>query len=144
MQDGERASATEVVAEGIGIRVRQDKMTHAYLLRERRNSCTSSMSMRFSSRGRTTMTRRLPLHPRKRGALGLCLDHPDDALVDVEQVVGATVARLERDFAYCDAMRGKQVHRLLVLHRPAGLDELPVYEHASARLSRNATRALPH
>ena len=79
---------------------------------------------------------RLPLHARKRGALGFGLDHSDDSLVDVKQVVGAAVARLERDFADCDALRGEQVHRLLVLHRPAGLDELPVYEHAGARFGR--------
>ena len=86
---------------------------------------------------------RLPLDARQRGSLGLGLDHPDDALVDVEQVVGAAVAGLQRDLADGDALRGEQVHRLLVLHRPAGVGELPVDEHPGACLGGNATRVLP-
>ena len=78
--------------------------------------------------------RRLPLDARQGRALGLGLDDPDGRLVDVEQVVGPPVPGLHYDLAERDALAGEEVQRPSVLHRPAGLGELPVDEHTGALL----------
>jgi hypothetical protein len=70
--------------------------------------------------------RGLPLHTRQGSALRLGLDHPDDPLVDVEQVVGATMACRHGRLAACHTLSCKQVEGPAVLHRPAGVGELPV------------------
>ena len=68
----------------------------------------------------------------------MCIrDSSNDALVDVEQVVGPAVALLHDDLAAGDALGGEEVEvLLLVLDRPPGIGELAVDEHACALLSR--------
>ncbi len=79
--------------------------------------------------------RGLPLHAGQRRALGLGLDDPDGALLDVEEVVGSSVAGLHDRLADGDTLSGEQVQVLAVLDVPAGVGELAVDEHARALLS---------
>ena len=80
--------------------------------------------------------RALPLHARQWRSFRLGLDHADGGLVDVEHVVHPPVAGFQRHLANGDALGGKEVHRLLVLHRPPGLAELLIDQHPCARLCR--------
>ncbi len=87
--------------------------------------------------------RRLPLDTRQRSAFRLGLDHPDDTLVHVEQVVGSTVCGRHCRLAARNALRGEQVERPAVLHRPTRVGELSVDEHAGARLRSKAVGVVP-
>ena len=83
---------------------------------------------------------------RQGSALRLGLDHPDDPLVDVEQVVGPTVPRRHRRhrrLAARDALGREQVQRPAVLHGPARVCELTVDEHPGARLRGQAVGVVP-
>lgn len=87
--------------------------------------------------------RGLPLNTRQGSALRLALDHPDDPLVDVQQVVGSTVPGRHCCLAARHALGREQVERPAVLHRPARLGELAVDEHAGARLRGKAIGVVP-
>lgn len=65
----------------------------------------------------------LDFHPRQRGADRLGLDDARGLAVHVQQVVGEAKARLQRELADGDALRGVDVRMPIVLHRPAGGDE---------------------
>jgi len=69
--------------------------------------------------------------------------HADGGLVDVEHVVHPAVPGFQRHLPNGDALASKEVHRLLVLYRPAGRVELPIDQHPRARLCRQAAPFVP-
>lgn len=66
----------------------------------------------------------------------LGLDHSDDLLVDIQEVVRAAVTLLHHDLATSHALGGEKVQVLLVLDRPAGISKLAIDEHACTLLRR--------
>jgi len=76
----------------------------------------------------------LPLDPGQRRALRLGLDHTDDLLVDVQQVVSPTMPRLHDRLADRAALRPEQVEIAAVHDGPAGDLQLFVDEDTSPLL----------
>ena len=90
---------------------------------------------------------RLPLHTGQGRALRLRLDHPDDMLVDVEQIIGPAVPSRHHLFADGDSRRGivasEKVLVLTALDVPTGLGQLTIDLHPRA-LFRRQPAIVPH
>ena len=66
--------------------------------------------------------------------------NPGCFLVDVKQVVGSSVGGGHDDHAHHGTYGCEEIEVALVLHRPAGVRELAVDEHAGALLRRKEVR----
>ena len=78
--------------------------------------------------------RRLPLDTRQGCADRLRLDHTDDLLVDIQQVVDAAITRGHDELAHRDAEPCEEVQIFAVLNNPTGRLELLIDENPSPRL----------
>ena len=81
---------------------------------------------------------RLPLDAGQGGADGLGLDDANHALVDVEQVVGATVTGSHDGLAHSHPCPREEVEGPGVLNRPAGFGEMSVDDDPSPLLGGEA------
>ena len=82
----------------------------------------------------------LCLHAGQREPFGLGLDNADGLLVDVEEVVGAAVARLEGELTHRHPTAGVQIEGVSVLDRPPRLLQPPIYVFASFLFRRHLAR----
>lgn len=90
--------------------------------------------------------RALPLNPRQGRPRRLGLDDPDSLLIDIQQVVSATMTRRHDNLANRHTPARKEVEAPAILDHPASIGQLPVDQNPGALLSRQTivVRHSPH